>query len=264
VEAAVAGLVGRRSADIYFDQSMIGGIDVGELPDRRRSQFASMGQLQALRRHNLIVVGHFNAQSMVAAGFQRLALQLREPRSRIMSLYRYWRSMPDADRAAWGRWGSQVIASAQLPFTEFLRSPQLWSATDNALARQLVVAAAPSDPSRLRGVIERNVHGDAYQRVRARLRIVEWSTASQRFLDRICIEHLGEAPVPVPLENVTYRSGDRQPITAGGRRRLEEMTRLDGELIARLVADGLLEPRSAHEMDREWEETAARLGFDLV
>ncbi len=261
---AVAGLVGRRGAAVYFDQSIIGGIDARELPTLTRSQFASMSQLRALRQKNRVLVGHFSAQSLVSAGFERLAVQIREPRSRIVSLYRYWRSLSEADRTLWGLWGSEVVAASRLTFAEFLRTPSVWSATDNALARQLVVATTPSDPSRLRGVIERDLYGDAYQRVRARLRIAEWSTESQRFLDRICTEHLGQPPVPVPLENVTYVTGDRQPITAGGRRLLEEMTRLDGELIARLVADGLLEPRAGHELDREWEETAARLGFDLV
>ncbi len=261
---AVAGLVGSGGAGLYFDQSIIGGIDARELPTVTRSQFASVSQLRALRRDNRVLVGHFSAQSLVSAGFEHLAVQIREPRSRIVSLYRYWRSLSEADRAEWGLWGSQAVAASHLPFMEFLRLPGVWSATENALARQLVVATTPSDPSRLRRRIERAVHGSAYQRVRSRLRIVDWSTESQRFLDRICREHLATPSVAVPLENVTFVRGDRQPITASGRRLLGEMTRLDRDLIARLVEDGLLAPRSDREMDREWEETAARLGFDLV
>ena len=71
-------------------------------------------------------------------------------------------------------------------------------------------------------------------------------------------------PVPVPLENVTYVTGERQPIAASDLQLLETMTRLDSELIARLVADGLLRARPNDELDREWEATATRLGFDLV
>jgi hypothetical protein len=263
VAEALHGLDGVSDRDLYYEPELITGVDVGELPWERRSQFASVGQLRHLCVGNRLLIGHFTAQSLVAAGCSHLAVQLREPRARILSLYRYWQSLSEGERTGWGVWGSKAVASSHLPFNQFLRSPHVWAATNNAMARQLVVTTTLFDPRHLVRQIEDELGGRGYDRFRGRLAIAAWSDQAQEFVDRICAEFLLQPPVEVRRENVTDVVGDREVIDADDRGLLDELTRLDTGLLNRLMGDGHLLARTTGELEDEWEETAHRLRFDL-
>ena len=162
-----------------------------------------------------------------------------------------------------GVWGSKAVASSHLPFNQFLRSPHVWAATNNAMARQLVVTTTLFDPRHLVRQIEDELGGRGYDRVRGRLAIAAWTDQAQQFVDRICAEFLLQPPVEVRRENVTDVVGDREVIDADDRGLLDELTRLDTGLLNRLMGDGHLLARTTGELEDEWEETAHRLRFDL-
>ena len=104
---------------------------------------------EVVRTHR-VVMGHVSSATLVRAGCTSLAIQVREPRSRVLSLYRYWQGQDQAQFDRWGNWGRTVVAAAQLPFPEFLTSDYTWPAVDNTLARQALggLAAPYADPRR--------------------------------------------------------------------------------------------------------------------
>lgn len=63
---------------------------------------------------------------------------LREPVSRLLSHWLYWRVVPDSELEAWGRpWGDHVRISRQ-PLDQFLIAPEIAAQTDNLYLRTLV------------------------------------------------------------------------------------------------------------------------------
>jgi predicted nuclease with TOPRIM domain len=67
----------------------------------------------------------------------RLMTVLREPRSRILSLWMYWRSFSDEDDAIAGAWG-RVRRLTRQPLAEFLNHPEAACQTDNVYVRRLL------------------------------------------------------------------------------------------------------------------------------
>jgi hypothetical protein len=201
---------------------------------------------------------------LTAAGCAALAVQVREPRARVLSLYRFWQGWSDEMQQAWGRWGSELVARADLPLGEFLAAPGVWPAVDNAIVRQLLASRTAPGPRRGVPRLGRWDRSGRYARLRRALRIVEWSSRSDEFLARIC-ELTGADTVPVlRRENVTKVAGAEQLIGTSALRLLERWTSRDADILDRLSADGLLARRSRADLDREFEDTADRLGFRLV
>ena len=67
----------------------------------------------------------------------RLMTVLREPRSRILSLWMYWRSFSDEDYAVAGAWG-RVQRLTRQPLAEFINHPEAACLTDNVYVRRLL------------------------------------------------------------------------------------------------------------------------------
>ncbi len=265
VRSAVQSIPGSHATTPYFDEDMIAGVpvSVSGLSEKVEREFLRDGELRGLCSQYQLVMGHYSGRHLLDAGCSHLALLLREPRARVLSLYRYWRAQHPTVVGDWGDWGATAVASAQAMLPEFLRSSAIWPAKENAIARQVLVHNAPPHAATAGRATDRALRGKGYRTIRDRLAVVEWSTDSQRFVDRICelVDH--QVPPVVNRENETPAPDGVQQLDAWSRARLEEATRLDRELIERLMADGLLSPRSATDLDAEFETTAARLGFDL-
>ena len=69
-------------------------------------------------------------------GGQLLTL-LREPVSRLLSLWLFWRSHTDEQLQDWGQWGDRVRSSRR-PLVDFLRAREVACQTDNQLLRMLL------------------------------------------------------------------------------------------------------------------------------
>ena len=122
----------------------IGGFDRGYFGAFRSFETMSpeirQGIHEALPPANGIdfVTGHL-AYSTLIRGLPaaRFMTVLREPRSRILSLWMYWRSMSDEEVSLFGAW-RRVIRLTRQPLIEFLNHPEAACQTDNVYVRMLL------------------------------------------------------------------------------------------------------------------------------
>jgi hypothetical protein len=263
VRTALQELDRSHAASPYFDRELVANVDVGILPASTRVDFVDDAHLREICGDHRLVMGHYSAPLLLESGCQSLALQVREPRARVLSLYRYWQSRPDEVLDEWGEWGRTALASARSSLPEFLCSKHIWPATDHAIARQVLLRTTPPEARAARRLTRRELRGKGYETVRARLAIVEWASESQRFVDRIYAFLDEDADVAVHRENETPTGREVEVLDTKSRRILDRRVRFDRELEQRLMDDGLLEQRSATELDAEYEETAERLGITL-
>jgi hypothetical protein len=85
-----------------------------------------------------LVVGHLAFSTLRDAypRAQRLTL-LREPCSRLLSHWLFWRQHTDAELAPWGGWADYARKSRK-PLAEFISDPLLAGQTDNLMLRMLL------------------------------------------------------------------------------------------------------------------------------
>ncbi len=84
------------------------------------------------------VYGHLQFQfTRKAYPAHRFLLLMREPRSRLVSHWLYWRSNSDEALAPWGTWGEWIKSSRQ-DFDEFVSDRRAFCQTDNVAARLLL------------------------------------------------------------------------------------------------------------------------------
>ncbi len=143
VRSALCEVEGTHAAPPYFDREMVASVDVGVLPPPIRRDFVEDDHLAEICSDHRLVMGHYSGPLLLDSGCRQLAVQVREPRARVLSLYRYWRSRPDEVLDEWGEWGRTALASARSDLPEFLRSPHIWPAADNAIARQVLLRQTP-------------------------------------------------------------------------------------------------------------------------
>jgi hypothetical protein len=210
-------------------------------------------------------MGHFGAQELLDAGVDKVAVQLREPRARLLSLYRYWQSTSKEVRASWGPWGERALQAADLPLEGFLKSRHAWPATDNAIARQLLVEGSPKNPLTARREAVASLNGDGYKRLVDRLFYADWSSRSQHFANHIFAGFLAVESRKLERVNETLLDTDivEQRISAGCRALILEMTEVDTLLIERLIADGLIGQLKREDRDTEFEEACRHLRLVL-
>jgi hypothetical protein len=85
-----------------------------------------------------LVAGHIALSTLCEAYplAKRLTL-LREPMSRLLSHWVFWRQHTEADLAAWGDWADRVRQSRK-PLVDFLSEPVLACQIDNLMLRMLL------------------------------------------------------------------------------------------------------------------------------
>jgi len=84
------------------------------------------------------VTGHIARSTLIARrpGVQLLTV-LREPRSRLLSHWLFWRGLTDEQLRGWGSW-TDVVKTARRPLSAFLSDPAAAGNTDNMAVRMLV------------------------------------------------------------------------------------------------------------------------------
>lgn len=120
-----------------FDHAIFGGFDdfAGIPLQERRHIYDAPGRLPADAD---LISGHF------ACSTTRLAYPaaphmtlLREPITRVLSQWTYWRSQQEASLAAWGSWAARV-RTAQQPLSLFLEDPAAACQSDNLATRMML------------------------------------------------------------------------------------------------------------------------------
>jgi hypothetical protein len=91
-----------------------------------------------LPKRTQFVAAHMSL-STLSRGFPggQLLTLLREPVSRLLSLWLFWRSHTDEQLQDWGQWGDRVRNSRR-PLVEFLSTREIACQTDNQLLRMLL------------------------------------------------------------------------------------------------------------------------------
>jgi hypothetical protein len=126
-----------RSAFAGFDGTLFGDFAAFEsLSEQLRLSIYL--NTKGLPKRTDFVAAHmsFSTLSHGFPGGQLLTL-LREPMSRLLSLWLFWRSHTDEQLQDWGRWGDRVRNSRH-PLVDFLRAKQIACQTDNQLLRMLL------------------------------------------------------------------------------------------------------------------------------
>jgi hypothetical protein len=264
LRTAFTHVAGCYTGPVYFDRQHFGTNRLADgVPVQTRHVIGSLEDVRHIVDTHRLVMGHISAHMLVSAGCDSLALQVREPRARILSLYSFWRAQEDDERSRWGLWGSQLIGQADQPFQAFLATPSIWPAVANSMTRQLCGKGTGTRARWASGPRSPFALTRRYRAIRPWLGIVEWSNRSDVFVERI-MEAIGSDTVPeLARENVAHPSGDTQVIDRSTHERLRRLTVADSLLLHRLAADGLLERREAGELDEEFEREAERLNFRL-
>jgi hypothetical protein len=120
-----------------FDLSLFGaGYDFSTVDERIRSQiYVSPASMP---KHADLIAGHL-AHSTLSAAYplaQRITL-LREPITRLMSHWLYWRHLTDQNLTPLGKWGD-LVRRARTPLANFLDENLLAVQIDNLVVRMLL------------------------------------------------------------------------------------------------------------------------------
>lgn len=249
-----------KTAGISFTTALRGAIEIpGETFGFDRHQFGSFdgfAQLDELPRSLVRMCasdwprevgfarGHVTLGTLRAAyPRHELLTLLREPRTRLVSLWRFWRGQSEADFASWGAWGERTRA-ARGPLGRFLANPLLATQTDNVLVR-LLLAPHPLVPPD--GFIPPAADRLLLAAARTALAgfdfvgLVEDRALEERlgrFLDRRV--RLGRHNVTKPLP-VEWKPVLEQEMTSATLDLLERRSRLDAELWRGVAAGVKLE-----------------------
>ena len=121
-----------------FDRCLFGDFTEWNslLPDLRRDVYLSPEEMP---RNAGLIMGHFALSSLRARyPWARLVTVLREPESRLLSHFVYWRSQTDAMLRNAGPLWSRRVATARGTLEDFLADPSVAAQTDNIVTRMLL------------------------------------------------------------------------------------------------------------------------------
>jgi Sulfotransferase family len=134
---ALSGALKPRAAFGAFDRFLFGDFaDFESMSEESRSKILFTSR--DLPPNLDFLVGHmsFSAMSQAYPRAQFITV-LREPMSRLISLWLFSRSTTDRYLEPWGKW-ADVVRQSHQPLKEFLRARSLACATDNVCVRMLL------------------------------------------------------------------------------------------------------------------------------
>ncbi|GAN75912.1 hypothetical protein [Acidisphaera rubrifaciens] len=217
-----------------------------------------------LRPHDLppadFVAGHFALSTLMGRYPRaRLLSVLREPRSRLLSLWLFWRSHSDEQLAGWGTWADRVRL-ARLPLAAFLRAPAVACQTDNMITRALLWPhplipdggfIAPDDEAWLLTDARRRLAQLSFVDV---VEVAGWEARLQAWLGRpLDLARCNETtPMPRGLRGDLARE-----LTASAFDALAARSRIDTQLWT-TVAGGLAGSDADAVREEAWIRTVAR------
>jgi hypothetical protein len=149
-----------------FDLSMFGPFDAFETvePEARCTIYDD-----TLPSDNSpgLVCGHFAYSTIVGSRPNaQLMTVLREPRSRLLSLWTFWRAQSDDWLRPWGKWGD-IVRLARRPLLEFLGCREAACQTDNAAVRMLLWPhPLVPDADFIDGACDQRLVGEATERLK--------------------------------------------------------------------------------------------------
>ncbi len=236
--AALRGPFGGLSMVRGFDLSLYGGFNAFETmaPHIRQLIYKTPGEM---KRAGTLAAGHFALSTLRAAYPETPVMTvLREPASRLLSHWLFWRQHTDEMLAPLGSWADYVRIS-RAPLVQFLSDPRIACQTDNVALRMLLWPHPhlPADDFI-------NPADDAYLLAEARQRLRNFDfcdiVENPRFIGnleawlgrRLDYGRLNETkPAPRPL-----RAPLQTMLTAQAETFVAQRTRLDAQLWQDLAA----------------------------
>jgi len=135
--AALVAAAGPRCAVGGFDRCLFGGFaDFASFaPAQRRDVYMSFQEISPFCD---MLAGHFSLSSISGwAPDAAVVMLMREPFSRLLSHWTFWRAQAGAHAGTLGTW-NEVLACAQRRFLDFLAAPAVACQTDNVVTRMLL------------------------------------------------------------------------------------------------------------------------------
>lgn len=226
------------------------------LPDREgmsADMLASIYDIDEMRQACLSgapIGGHIWTRSAIEAAYSTILGVLREPRSRVLSLYRYWQAEdPDILTDRFGAKGKFVLRATRGDFREFLEEGLGQVDVDNGVANYLEGAL---DLSRT-------------ERKDMDIRFY-WTSELEAMVANVAALMGREQPgsgSEVGNFNETKVVGEHEFLDRSTMKLLSERTRNDRRAIATAMRRGWVSRRSRSDLDAEFLATQARLGFSL-
>jgi hypothetical protein len=134
LSAALRKAIRPRTAVTGFDRSTFGAFTAFHTFDPQLQRSFHQEAVPAAD----FVSGHLAFSTLTAnAGDAQLVTVLREPRSRLVSNWLFWRTRPEADLRSWGEWRG-AIRQARAPLGTFLSARAVASVVDNVAVRMLL------------------------------------------------------------------------------------------------------------------------------
>ena len=121
-----------------FDRSFFGGFRAFDSIDSYYRNCVYLDPVDLPLGANF-VAGHLSYSTIVQRyGTAQLVTVLREPYSRVLSLWVYWRTLPGQQISVWGEWGNIARRMGLLPLLNFLSCRTIACQTDNIAVRMLL------------------------------------------------------------------------------------------------------------------------------
>ena len=80
VRSALSAVCRLDESPAYHDAQLIAGTSIRDLPRPTQDTFVTARRLREIGHGRQVLIGHYSAPTLVAAGCAELAVQLREPR----------------------------------------------------------------------------------------------------------------------------------------------------------------------------------------
>lgn len=135
--ASLSAVIAPETSVTGFDRVLFGGFtNFAALDEALRGQvYDDAGTLPKTAD---FVAGHFSHSSLRAAYPRgQLLTVLREPATRLLSLWMFWRRHSDEHLAGWADWGD-LVRQSRLPLAAFLAERRLAAQLDNVAVRMLL------------------------------------------------------------------------------------------------------------------------------
>lgn len=253
----------------YFEKSLLDRRHKSSMPDGELVRFANLNQLRILYRSNSVIIGHFSAHFLRKAGAEIVVAIVREPRSRLISLYRYWQSLDRiGDLQRQGLRGLQISSSLHSGFESFLTNVNIVENTDNQIARFLIGPLTTRGGLwgglRHHGGLEyRPIAGKWQKSVLANVDRVFWSSERDHLL-RYVASKVGarSSPGSTTLHlNRTPITGENEHLRPSVVEEMSTRTHFDSEVLKFLMEENRLSFRSQQELDQDFAHEAQKHGL---
>ncbi|MFM0557334.1 sulfotransferase family 2 domain-containing protein, partial [Paraburkholderia sediminicola] len=171
VTAAIAQALNSPADVVGFDRVLFGSFTGFSSFDRDVSRIMYR-DIAEMPDEAKLIMGHF-ARSTLSGRYPtaQLVTFLREPISRLLSYWLYWRCQRDEDLSHWGEWRS-YFGIARGSLKSFLTHPDIACQSDNIVVRMLLWPDARIDDC---GFIERGYDGDLLRDALARLESFDYT-----------------------------------------------------------------------------------------